>query len=210
MPTSIRIGMGVDGDISDSSRLSRRSLAPGLIVEEGLELSIVKDDDAEEMFLKIEENRAYLREWLPWLDDTKTLQDEISFIAICLDDFEKRKGAFYAIRFHGEIIGTISINWIDWANKGCGVGYWLSESHMGRGYVTKACNSLMEHCFEGLGLHRFVLESAVENHASRAVAERLGLRMEGISKDREWLYDHFTDSVMYAITYPEWKSSTQR
>ena len=61
MPTSIRIGMGIDGDISDSSRLSRRSLAPGLIVEEGLELSIVKDDDAEEMFLKIEENRAYLR-----------------------------------------------------------------------------------------------------------------------------------------------------
>ena len=148
----------------------------------GLELSI-KDDDAEEMFLKIEENRV-LREWLPWLDDTKTLQDEISFIAICLDDFEKRKGAFYAIRFHGEIIGTISINWIDWANKNFGVGYWLSESHMG-GYVTKACNSLMEHCFEGLGLHRFVW--SLENHASRAIAERLGLRMEGISKDRSGL-----------------------
>ena len=67
----------------------------------------------------------------------------------------------------------------------------------------------MEHCFEDLGLHRFVLEVAVENHASRAVAERMGMRLEGISKDREWLYDHFTDSVMYAITYPEWKSRTQ-
>ena len=35
-----------------------------------------------------------------------------------------------------------------------------------------------------LKLHRLVIEVAVDNHPSRAVADRLGLRLEGISKDR--------------------------
>jgi len=33
----------------------------------------------------------------------------------------------------------------------------------------------------------------------------LGMRLEGISKDREWLYDRFVDGAMYAVTAPEWK-----
>ncbi|HIC50988.1 MAG TPA: hypothetical protein EYP01_06050, partial [Candidatus Poseidoniales archaeon] len=47
-----------------------RSLpAPVLMVDEGLELRQAMPDDAEEMFVEIEGNREYLREWLPWLDD---------------------------------------------------------------------------------------------------------------------------------------------
>ena len=67
----------------------------------------------------------------------------------------------------------------------------------------------MEHCFDDLGFHRFVLEAATENIASRAVAERLGMRLEGITKDREWLYDHYVDSALYAIIAPEWQSRDQ-
>ena len=201
--------MAGTGELPNDSRPIRRDIESRLLVEEGLELRIIVEEDAEDLFLKIDENRRYLREWLPWLDDIQSVRDEISFISLSLEDFEKREGAIYAIRLDGKIIGTASLNWIDWANKGCGAGYWLSETHSGHGYVTKSCIRLMEHCFEDLGLHRFVLEVAVENHASRAVAERMGMRLEGISKDREWLYDHFTDSVMYAITYPEWKSRPQ-
>jgi len=41
------------------------------------------------------------------------------------------------------------------------------------------------------------------------VAERLGMRLEGITKDREWLYDHYVDSALYAIIAPEWQSRDQ-
>jgi ribosomal-protein-serine acetyltransferase len=63
----------------------------------------------------------------------------------------------------------------------------------------------MDHMFDDVGMHRFVLEVALENHASRAIAERLGMRLEGEVKDREWLYDRWVDSALYAITAPEWK-----
>ena len=67
----------------------------------------------------------------------------------------------------------------------------------------------MEHCFDDLKLHRFVLEAATENFPSRAIAENLGMRLEGITKDREWLYDHYVDAALYAITAPEWRTRNQ-
>ena len=173
-----------------------------LMVEEGLELLAPIEGDARELFVIVDENREYLREWLPWLDDVNSVDDELAMIRRIRDD--KNFNWLYLIREYGELVGVVSLNWVDWDNRSFGLGYWVSESSSGRGIITKSCRRVIEHCFADLKLHRSVIEVAVDNHPSRAVAERLGLRLEGISKDREWLYDRFTDSVMFAITEPEW------
>ena len=172
--------------------------------QEGLDLHLVGKADAVELFTVVDSNRDYLRQWLPWLDATNSINDETAFISNSLEEYEKREGVFYTIQLNGNIIGTISLNWIDWGNKGAGVGYWLSEDQTGNGYVTKSCIRLMEHCFDDLNLHRFVLEAAVENIPSCEIADRIGMRLEGVCKDREWLYDHYVDAKLYAITKPEW------
>lgn len=176
--------------------------ASSLTVEDGLELIVPTEGDARELFLIVDQNRKYLREWLPWLDDVNSVEDKLAVIRRMYDD--KNFNWVYLIRNYGEIVGVVSLNWVDWDNRSFGLGYWVSESSSGRGIITKSCRRVMEHCFVDLRLHRSVIEVAVENHPSRAVAERLGLRFEGTSKDREWLYDRFTDSVMFAITAPEW------
>jgi len=173
-----------------------------LMVEEGLELLAPIEGDARELFVIVDENREYLREWLPWLDDVNSVDDELAMIRRIRDD--KNFNWLYLIREYGELVGVVSLNWVDWDNRSFGLGYWVSESSSGRGIITKSCRRVIEHCFADLKLHRSVIEVAVDNHPSRAVAERLGLRLEGISKDREWLYNSFTDSVMFAITAPEW------
>ena len=178
--------------------------ASQLHVQEGLDLHLVGKADAVELFTVVDSNRDYLRQWLPWLDATNSINDETAFILNSLEEYENREGVFYTIRLNGSIIGTISLNWIDWENKGAGVGYWLSEDQTGNGYVTKSCIRLMEHCFDDLNLHRFVLEAAVENIPSCEIADRIGMRLEGVTKDREWLYDHYVDAKLYAITKPEW------
>tara|TARA_Y100000590_G_scaffold97366_2_gene110723 strand:+ start:335 stop:916 length:582 start_codon:yes stop_codon:yes gene_type:complete len=180
-----------------------------LQVEDGLELRQIVLDDAAELFVTVDANRRHLREWLPWLDRTKSLEDETSFIASTLEDYVRGEGVLYGIRLDGDLVGTISLNWIDWENRGCGVGYWLAEDQTGNGYATKSCVRLMEHCFDDLKLHRFVLEAATDNFPSRAIAENLGMRLEGITKDREWLYDHYVDATLYAITAPEWRTRNQ-
>ena len=113
----------------------------------------------------------------------------------------------YSVSSDGDIIGTIGLNSIDYENRSCGVGYWVSEEFAGKGIATRCCSRLIDHCFNDLNLHRFVLEAAIENIASCRVAEKLGLRLEGVIKDREWLYDRFLDANLYAITKPEWVSS---
>jgi ribosomal-protein-serine acetyltransferase len=49
-----------------------------------------------------------------------------------------------------------------------------------------------------------VIEAGIDNLPSRAIPERLGFREEGVSVEREWLYDHWIDIVQYAITAREW------
>ena len=180
--------------------------ANSLLIEDGLELLAPIEIDAGDLFVAVDENREYLREWLPWLDDVNSVDDEVAMIRRTRED--ENSDWIYLIRSFGELVGVVSLNWVDWNNRSFGVGYWISESSSGRGIITKACSRIIEHCFNDLRLHRSVIEVAVENHSSRAVAERLGMRLEGISKDREWLYDHFTDSAMYAITAPEWKAQS--
>ena len=183
--------------------------ATALLVEDGLELHQTLPEESEEILTVVDANRDHLREWLPWLDSTKTVEDETSFINGALEEYGKGEGVIYSIRKNGEFIGCIGLNWIDYDNRGCGVGYWLSKEHTRHGIATRSCVRLMEHCFDDHGLHRFVLEAATGNFASRAIAERLGMRLEGITKDREWLYDHYVDSALYAITAPEWQSRDQ-
>lgn len=175
-------------------------------IESEIELYVTELDDAEELFSIIDNNRKYLRKWLPWLDEVKSVEDEKSFILHSHERLLRGDGVSYSIKFNNSIIGIIELNWIDRQNRRCGVGYWLSEEFMGRGIITKCCKKLISHCFNDLGLNSFILEVAKENTLSRAVAERIGMRLEGIKKDREWLYDHFVDGAHYSITKNEWKT----
>tara|TARA_Y100000768_G_scaffold263516_1_gene201027 strand:- start:135 stop:722 length:588 start_codon:yes stop_codon:yes gene_type:complete len=191
-----------EGKDDGGSGLTRPSSL--LTVDTQLSLSILSLSDAMEIFKVVEENRIYLRKTLPWLDEVNTLDEQISYISHCISDYELHKGIMYSIKSDGDIIGTMGLNSIDYENMSCGVGYWVSKEFAGKGIATRCCSRLIDHCFNDLNLHRFVLEASVENIASCRVAEKLGLRLEGVTKDREWLYDRFLDANLYAVTKPEW------
>ena len=194
-----------EGENDTGGDLTRPS--PLLLVDSQLTISILSLSDAKEIFKLVDENRIYLRKTLPWLDEVNSLDDQISYISHCISEYELNKGIMYSILSDRDIIGIIGLNSIDYDNRSCGVGYWVSEEFSGKGIATRCCSKLIDPCFNDLNLHRFVLEASVENIASCRVAEKLGLRLEGVSKDREWLYDRFLDANLYAVTKPEWNNS---
>ena len=53
-------------------------------INPGLELRLIRPEDAPALFALIDANRTRLREWLPWVDATKKRADTEKYIATAL------------------------------------------------------------------------------------------------------------------------------
>lgn len=166
-----------------------------IIVDTTISLQILTLDDAPDYFGLINQNRAYLREWLTWVDTIVTAEDAENdlrkrYIAFC----EQRK-VMYGIRLHGELVGRITLSE---QRDGVNIGYFLAESHQGNGIVTRALRQLIQHAFTHFDVHRFILLCQDINHSSKAIAQRLGFAFEGIARERLFIHGQYRDINVYA------------
>lgn len=170
-----------------------------------LGLTLLEPRHAEPLFRAVDENRSYLRQWLPWLDLTESSADTLAFIHRTRQQLAENNGFQTAILYHGEIVGMIGHIGIEWSHRSTSLGYWLAEAAQGRGLMTTACRAYIGHAFGELGLNRVEIRAAVENRKSRAIPERLGFTLEGVIRDAEWLYGHFVDHAVYGLLAREWQ-----
>lgn len=174
-------------------------------VDNEIELRIATESDAATLFQLVEENREHLRAWLPWLDETTSIQDEIEFIHGQLIRHQKTDGSLFLIWYQGRtIVGTLSVNQVDHGNQTGWIGYWLDRGHTGKGIMTRAVGAIVDVLLVSCGFNRVVIEIGVGNSASMAIPLRLGFREEGKSIERQWMYDRWVDSLQFAITAREW------
>jgi ribosomal-protein-alanine N-acetyltransferase len=85
------------------------------------------------------------------------------------------------------------------------VGYWIDEAAAGRGYVPEGVVLTLRYAFDELQLHRIEAAIVPRNRPSRRVAEKLGLRDEGVAERLLQIRGVYEDHVRYAITAEEWK-----
>jgi ribosomal-protein-serine acetyltransferase len=174
-------------------------------VDDEIELRIATESNAATLFQLVEKNREHLRAWLPWLDETTSIQDEIEFIHGQLIRHQKTDGSLFLIWYQGRtIVGTLSVNQVDHGNQTGWIGYWLDRGHTGKGIMTRAVGAIVDVLLVSCGFNRVVIEIGVGNSASMAIPLRLGFREEGKSVERQWMYDRWVDSLQYAITAREW------
>lgn len=176
-------------------------------INDELSLKIVEIKDAEKIFHLTNRSRAYLKEWLPWLDTTKKLEDTIGFITLCLKGFAENKSLNTVILYKDEIVGIAGYNTINWSNKTAYIGYWLGEEFQGNGIMTEVAKSLTHYAFNELNLNKVEIRAAVENKKSRSIPERLHFVNEGCIRQAEWLYDHYVDHVVYGMLAEEWNGN---
>ncbi|MCI1857752.1 MAG: GNAT family N-acetyltransferase [Sporolactobacillus sp.] len=174
-------------------------------IDDELSLKLIDLSDAEPIFKLTEASRPYLREWLPWPDETKTVGDSRGFILEAQRGYSENRNLTTVVLFRGKIIGVIAFNTLDWTNKKTDIGYWLGENFQGHGLMTRAARALTDYGFRGLGLHRVEIRAATGNRKSRAIPERLGFRQEGCLREAEWIHNHYVDHVVYSMLEQEWK-----
>jgi RimJ/RimL family protein N-acetyltransferase len=84
----------------------------------------------------------------------------------------------------GRVLGSIGLRWNE-PHDVAEVGYWVREDARGRGAITRALALVSNVAFEQ-GAARVQLRAAVENAASRRVAEKAGFRLEGVLRAAHW------------------------
>jgi ribosomal-protein-serine acetyltransferase len=103
------------------------------------------------------------------------------------------------------LVGTITAMHLDSLDRAGEIGYWLAEEAQGKGIVTRACRSLLDHVFNDLDMHRIQIRAATDNTRSRAVPERLGFTYEGVQRQAEHVGGRFRDLAVYSMLTHEWK-----
>ncbi|MES1170600.1 MAG: GNAT family protein [Leifsonia sp.] len=85
----------------------------------------------------------------------------------------------------------------------CEIGCWLEPAAEGRGLITAACRMLLTYAFEERGLHRAEWRCRADNARSSAVAERLGMTLEGVLREAWKVGDTFYDKQVWSVLAEE-------
>lgn len=164
-----------------------------------IKLRFLKLKNAQALYSLVEKNRNYLRQWLQWLDETKSVEDTKKFIINTQKKFTSGEAVYFGIWYKNKLVGTIGFIYIHQINRKASIGYWLDQKHQGLGIITTACKLLIDYGFEQRNLNRVEISCAAENKKSCNVAERLGFKQEGYFRKSQWLYDHFVDHKFFAL-----------
>lgn len=170
-----------------------------LQVDTDIKLFLVQHSFAPNYAQLAEENLAYLEQWLAWPPHCKTEQEFRAFIGKSLHDYADGKSMVCAIFYNDLLVGNVSFNTINHDLKKVEIGYWITQSAQGNGIMTRVCNKLIEIAFEQLLMDKVEISAATENLASRAVCERLGMKLEGIISNAENLNGRIVDHAIYGL-----------
>ena len=172
-------------------------------VDDEISLCLENTKHAERMFYLIDIDREYLSQWLPWPKFTNKPSDHADFVQHVLKQYAEGKALPCCIEYKGEIVGAAGLTVIEKNLKRGQIGYWLASSHQGKGIMTRACSKIIEIAFHELDLEKVQLSAAEKNKPSRAIAERLGMKLEGIITNAEAVGDRIIDLAVYGLRKPE-------
>jgi ribosomal-protein-serine acetyltransferase len=166
-------------------------------------LRLPEESDADAIAALIAANRPYLARWMPWAagnDRDATL----AFIRATRRQIGDNDGFHTVIERGGRPIGMVGFHGVDWQHRSTSIGYWLAEDQQGRGIMTRAVRSLVDHAIGVWRVNRIEIRAGVENLPSRRIPERLGFREEGRLLQVERVGDRWVDFVLYAMLAADW------
>src|SRR5690625_4737972 len=174
-------------------------------VDEEISMRMLNAKNADELFKITDRSREYLREWLPWLDHTRSAEDSLQFIMNNFQLYAERKGVTAGIFYKGTLAGVAGYNNLDWTNKIAYIGYWLDIHHQGKGIMTRAVHALVYYAFREYDFNRIDFRAASGHANSQNIPKRLGFKEEGVLRQCEWLYDHYVDHLVFSMLKSEWE-----
>ena len=154
---------------------------------------------ADAMFQHIDLDRNRLREFLPWVDYSRTVADTRAYIQLTHDKWSTHELFDFGIyqNLDGAYLGNIGIHQLSWAHRKCEIGYWILGSFEGKGIVSEAVQALEKTIFE-LGFHRVEIRCSSKNTKSSNVPKRCGYALEGVLHGDAIEQGQYRDTLVFA------------
>jgi RimJ/RimL family protein N-acetyltransferase len=168
-----------------------------------VEISIRKyrERDAKEFQEAVLGSVDHLSEWLPWCTSHYSIADAVEWSKSAVQTWEGGTDYRFLIENSetGEILGSVGINQIVDQHRIGNLGYWVRRTAIGQGVCTSAARKAVSFAFEELGFQRIEIHVQVENHASNAVASKLGGEYEGIFRNKLIFNGESVSAKCYSI-----------
>jgi RimJ/RimL family protein N-acetyltransferase len=133
-------------------------------------------------------------------DETKRLLDRIR------EGFQARRFFQWGIARNSDnrLIGTLTLFYLDSKNLRAEIGYALTRSEWGKGYMREALQTLLGFAFQELNLQRIEADVDPRNAPSIELLQGLGFQQEGVLRERWRSTGEVQDSAIYGLLRREW------
>jgi ribosomal-protein-serine acetyltransferase len=139
---------------------------------------------APEFLAHMDRARESVDPWIPWASVSTDLESARHTLQRYADKQAATGGGLYGIWLDGTLVGGVMFPNFDPATGNCEIGCWLEPAATGRGLITRACRILIDYAFDTRGMHRIEWRCRPDNTASSAVAQRLGMTLDGVLREQ--------------------------
>ncbi|MGX4732797.1 GNAT family N-acetyltransferase [Kitasatospora griseola] len=173
---------------------------------EDAELRPLEPWQAEEFLAHIDRARATVDPFIPWATFSTDLESARATLQRYADRQSSDSGRIYGIWLGGALVGGVMFVRFETGTGVCEIGAWTEPAGRGRGLVTAAVRRLLDYAFLERGLHRAEWWNSTVNPASRAVAQRLGMTLDGTMRQSTEHLGERLDLEVWSMLAPEWRA----
>lgn len=162
-----------------------------------------QEGDGAALYAAVDEDRAHLRRWLPWVDKHTNPQASEDTARRMHARWHSREDLTVGLwdKAGTRLLGGSGLHRCNWEVPSFEIGYWLRRSAEGHGFMTEAVQVLCRLAFDTLEAQRVVIRCDSENRRSAAVAERLGFVREAMLRNETRGPDGtLRDTLLYSLT----------
>ena len=175
-----------------------------LIINDNQFLEKLSLRHVEDIFNAIDQNRKFLRKWLPFVDFTHKITDTEKFVRSILERPVSERDEVYVIWYKYEFAGLIGFKDADRINDKIEIGYWIIEKMTGKGIASEAARKMINLAFRNMDMNRVQIRCGVGNEKSAAIPKRLGFVFEGVERCGERHNHSYIDLEVFSLLKREW------
>lgn len=166
-------------------------------VTQNIELRAVEERYTADLHHLVVKNKTWLQTAFDWAQHVGAEEDTRRNVLSNQMLHQRGYAKMFLIFRDDALVGVLSFNSIEPANKAGYIGYWLDEAHQGKGILSQSLQAFMCYYAERGEIRRFVIKCRVANQSSNNVARRNGFTLEGCLREAEYLNGRFDDVNIY-------------